>query len=298
MARDSMTLIQFQDRFRTEADCLAALEKLRWPNGFICPNCGHDAGYRMHGRPLIQCAVCRYQASVTAGTIFHKTRIPLRHWFWMIYMVAQDKGGASAMRLANQLGMYYKTTWHVLHKIREAMSNQEESRKLAGLIELDEGYFGGTGRGVGRGKKHKTQVLVMVETKGDYAGRLCMKVADTIDRRAFTDLVEHNVLPNQHFKTDGLQSHWVLRSIGHTPFIRKVSGKESCNWLPWVHIVISNVKRFLLGTYHGVSKKHLQPYLDEFSFRFNRRFRQPSITSSLLSACLLSPPVTYAELRL
>lgn len=293
-----MTLVEFQNRFRSEENCLDALEELRWPGGFICPNCEHDVGYRLTARRLIQCAVCRYQASVTAGTIFHKTRVSLVHWFWMIYMVAQDKGGASASRLATQLGMHHSTVWHIVHKIREAMSNREEARQLAGLIELDEGYFGGTGRGVGAGKKHKTQVVVMVETEGDHAGCVKMQVADSLDRFAFRELVDQNIEPSQHIKTDGLQAHWVLKSMGHDLDLRVVPGEESCEWLPWVHVMISNAKRFLLGTYHGVSKKHLQAYLDEFCFRVNRRFRERSLAWSLLRACVFSVPVTYAELTL
>ena len=142
-----MNWFEFQNKFATEDDCLQMLEKLRWRNGFVCPNCGHDSGYRLANRRIIQCSLCRYQALVTAGTVFHKTRVPLRNWFWIIFLVAQDKGGASALRIAKQLGMHYRTVWHLLHKIRHAMARRDEATvQLSGVIELDQAIFGGEAR--------------------------------------------------------------------------------------------------------------------------------------------------------
>src|SRR5262245_60102633 len=127
------TLMDFQKRFPDEAACLAYLEKLRWPNGFRCPNCEHDVGYRLEYRQLIQCAVCRQQVSATAGTIVHKTKTPLLKWFWMVYLIAQDKGGVSTLRLSKDLGMHYDTVWHIVHKIRDAMRARDERITLAGF---------------------------------------------------------------------------------------------------------------------------------------------------------------------
>lgn len=154
MLHTSMTALEFQDAYRTEDDCLDALFKLRWPNGFICPNCGHDCGYKL-SCGLYQCAVCRHQASVTSGTIFHGTKIPLRKWFWIIFEVAQDEGGASSSRLTVQLGMYQKTVWYILQKIRHAMGSHDQHVSLAGLIELDEAIIGKQARKTGRLKKTK-----------------------------------------------------------------------------------------------------------------------------------------------
>jgi hypothetical protein len=134
--------LEFQNAFGTDEQCEAAMLKMRWPNGFRCPNCEHDDGYEIPTRGLIQCAVCRHQTSVTAGTIFHKTHLPLTCWFRVIYEVAHDKGGASATRLAAELGRPYKTIWHVLHKIRHAMGRRDEGISLAGLIEVDEAKLG------------------------------------------------------------------------------------------------------------------------------------------------------------
>jgi Transposase zinc-ribbon domain len=153
-----LTLFQFQKRYRTERDCEQAIIKMRWPNGFICPKCAHVEGYRLKSRRAIQCTLCRHQTSITAGTIFHKSKLPLLKWFWMIFLVAHDKGGASALRLSKQLGMYYKTVWYVLHKIREAMARRDEKViQLGGSIEMDEAFFGHY--------QNKVQFLVMVEAE-------------------------------------------------------------------------------------------------------------------------------------
>lgn len=320
-----MSALEFQDRFRTEEDCIEAIRKLRWPRCFICPNCQHDDAYLLKERALMQCINCRHQTSVTAGTIFHGTKVPLRNWFWIIYMVAHDKGGASSSRLAEQLGMYQKTVWHILQKIRHAMGTRDECFSLAGLIELDEAFIGAEARKTGRRKsseigfapaRHKgyrrlglpslsgakkktqTEILVMVEDEGEKAGYLAMSVLDYTDRLDLLEIVNQKVDPSQYFKTDGFHAHYVLRSYGHHLDIKVCGGAASVRWLPHVHRAISLLKRFLLGTYHGVSAKYLPRYLQEFVFRFNRRHKPKTIWQSLLNACVSMVPFTYAELKL
>lgn len=320
-----MTALEFQDRFRTEEDCARVISKLRWPKGFVCPNCEHDDAYYISTRHLFQCTVCKHQTSITAGTVFHGTKIPLRNWFWMIYMVAHDKGGASSSRIAAQLGMYQKTVWHILHKIREAMGDRDEGITLAGLIELDEAIIGPEARKTGRqrrgkesylavrhkgmrkmglapqsGAKRKTQteVLVMVEDEREKAGNIVMKVLDYTDRLDIKEIVEARVDELQYFKSDARQAHWVLESMGHKLTAKKSGGPFSVVWLPHVHRAISLFKRFLLGTYHGVGAAYLPRYLQEFCFRFNRRHKPKTIWESLLKACVNKLPVTYAELKL
>lgn len=134
--------IEFNSIFDSEASCLDFLENIRWPHGFVCPNCQHDDGYRLHCRRLIQCPLCRHQTSVTAGTVFHKTRIPLRVWFYIMFSMSHDKGGASSIRLAAELGMHQTTVWFVMHKLRIAMGRRDELIKLAGFIEMDEAVLG------------------------------------------------------------------------------------------------------------------------------------------------------------
>jgi len=315
------TLFEFQQRFPTEDDCIKYLEKLRWPHGFRCPNCEHDVGYRLGTRRLIQCAVCRQQTSPTAGTIFHRTKTPLLIWFWMVYLIAQDKGGCSTLKISKDLGMHYDTVWNLAHKVRHAMGSRDEQIKLAGFLELDEAMIGPQARKPGRpGKdpegavrprkkrlgqrasdkarqKTQSEAVVIVERESAHAGNVVMKVVERTTRLDIREVVEQRVEEGQWFKTDGAHSHWVLKSMGHRLDCFPMSGEESCEELPIVHRVISLLKRWLLGRFHGVSARYLQSYLYEFCFRFNRRDNEQSICESLLRACALTVPMTYAELR-
>jgi predicted RNA-binding Zn-ribbon protein involved in translation (DUF1610 family)/transposase-like protein len=295
MKKTSLTLFEFQKRYQTEEDCLLAIEKIRWSKGFVCPKCGHDAGYRLSRKRKIECAVCKSQASITAGTIFHKTRVPLVNWFWIIFLVAQDKGGASALRLAKQLGMYYKTVWHILQKIRKAMSGRDNSVvRLAGLIELDEGHFGG--------KHRKAQVIVAIEKTGKWkAGKLIMKrvfgkvISEPEVKRIVNAHVDND--SQQYFVTDCAAAHRMLEKMGHKLESHPSTPESAAQHLPLVHLAISLAKTFILGTYHGVSRKHLQKYLDEFCYRFNRRFKESQLHESLIRACILASPISYPALR-
>lgn len=327
------TALEFNDHFNTDEKCLAFLSQLRWPRGFICPNCGHDDGYILNTRPVIQCPVCRHQTSVTAGTIFHKTRIPLRVWFYIIYSMSLDKGGASATRLAEQLGMYQITVWHIMHKIRHGMGRRDETITLAGFIEMDEAIIGpharrtkasksilidsippeektkkakkpekpkqpGRGRPKKNGKNEKTQtpVLVLIEQEPSHAGVVAMKVLDAVARRDILEVVRQRVDECQHIKTDGLGPHHVLRSFNCSYEALICSGPAGCIELPCVHRAINLLKHFLMGTYFGVAVKHLQSYLHEFCFRFNRRDSSKPTWLSILTACVFGFSPTYAEL--
>jgi transposase-like protein len=284
MKRKSKLLFEFQEKYRTEDDCLNALMQMRWPKGFICPKCGHDDGYRLSRTRIIECAVCEHQTSITAGTIFHRTRIPLLNWFWMMFLVAQDKGGTSTLRIAKQLGMVYSTAWHIMHKIRQAMTKRDnEVVRLAGLIELDEGFFGR--------KKPQCQVLVMIESGNKQAGSL---VSEPEIKRVIEAHVDNE--SQQHFVTDCAAAHNTLRKMGHKLETHLSTPESAARKLPWVHRAISLAKRFILGTYHGINRKHLQRYLDEFCYRFNRRFKESQLYESLLRACILAEPINYPAL--
>lgn len=313
--------IDFQESFGTEEQCEQMLFKLRWPKGFICPNCGHDDAAYLAPRRLMQCRLCRRQTSVTAGTIFHKTHLPLVCWFRVIYEIAQDKGGASATSLASQLGRPYKTMWHVVHKLRHAMGRRDEGISLAGLIEMDEAKLGPEARrptkedkdqtGKKRrskfyGKKPKdgqkrktvTEVLILVEAERFHAGNVAMRPLDALSFWSLREGIEMRVEPGQWFRTDAHHSHWVLRQLSPKFQITKSDEAEGPERLPVAHRVISLLKHFLMGTYFGVSTKYLQGYLNEFCFRFIRREKQQLLCRSLLQACLFAAPMTYAELKL
>ncbi len=298
MAYQELSLLQFEKKYSTERACQKALEKARWRNGFVCPKCAHTRASRITTRSLLQCSRCHHQVSLTAGTMFHKTRTPLVKWFWAIYLASQDKGGVSAMRLAKQLELGYKTAWLMLHKIRRAMAQRDSRSTLSGFIEMDDAFFGGAHPGKrGRGAGNKSIVLVMIESKAEHAGFISMQTLDSMKRTEVEPVVKDQIEPGQTIRTDGFKSFLHLSELGHQHIGTPVPSQQAAEELPWVHLAISNAKRFLLGTYHGVSHKHLQRYLDECCYRFNRRSWEKQLTSRLLTACLYAKPITFAELK-
>lgn len=296
----SLSLPEFEDRFSSEEACINAIFEARWPQGFRCPRCGHDDGYRLTTRRVVQCACCRRQTSITAGTTFHRTKLPLKSWFRAIYQMSQDKGGVSAVKLCNQLGVRHQTILNMLMKLRQAMGERERNLVLAGHIEVDEAFFGGQLKDMEPGEStvsNKEQVLILVESEGDHAGNLVMKVVDGATyedlKPVFEEKIECNP-PQNSFRTDGLQAHSALAAFGKlnmTPIPDELQDVE----LPYVSLAITHAKRFLLGTYHHYCKQNLQPFLDEFCYRWNRRGcnreQWSQLAHRLISACALySPP--------
>lgn len=316
-----MNSLEFQKAFGTEERCRNYLRQLRWPKGFVCPNCNHDDGFEIPTRALIECRLCGHQASVTSGTVFHKTHLPLMCWFWVIYRMTQDKGGASATGLARELQRPYKTIWYIMQKLRHAMGRRDETISLAGLIEMDEAKLGPEARRPAHenledkkrprkkpyglpsskpGAKRKTivEVLILTEAERFHAGNVAMKALDRLGFDSIREFVESRAEPNQWFRTDAHHSHWVLRQLSPKFQITKSDEAEGPEALPCVHRVINLLKHFLMGTYFGVSSKYLPGYLHEFCFRFIRREKSATLPKSLLQACLFTVPMTYAELKL
>ena len=287
MKMPEISLLEWQERYGTEKACAAALAKIRWPNGFMCPKCSHERAYYISKRKVYECSSCHYQASVTAGTLFHSTNLPLVKWFWAIYLVASDKGGISATRLAKHIGVSWLTARRMLQKIRVAMGRRDSIYRLDDLIELDDTYVGGKR---GRGAEGKKPVLVAIENKGKKAGFMAMEAVPTISGETVRKFLEKRLKQGQSVRTDALPA---MNAVNDTQEHQKkvTPAKEAANWLPWVHIVIGNLKKFLNGTYHGVSAKYLQEYLDEFCYRFNRRFWEFELPYRLLNACLSHLPL-------
>jgi len=174
---DEISFFEFQERFQSEEDCFQYLKKLRWRYGFHCPRCGHTKAYFTKTRKVFQCISCRHQTSVTAHTIFHRTHVPLKKWFWAIFLVGTDKRGCSAKRLEKLIGVHYETAWLMIHKIRKAMKDRDSFYKLNHFIEMDDSYFGGSASGKrGRGATNKSTVVVAVENHGSAAGYAAMEV--------------------------------------------------------------------------------------------------------------------------
>jgi transposase-like protein len=273
------SVMEFQRRFATDETCLEYLVESRWPDGFVCPECGVMDSYWLPRRHLFQCKKCKRQTSVTAGSVMHRTRIPLPTWYWAAYLVTTHTPGMSALQFQRQSGIgRYETAFTMLHKLRAAMVREGRDR-LRGTVEVDESYVGGQKEGpAGRGAKGKVIVAAAVEVrsredgKGTYAGRLRLRVTPDVSGRTLCRFVRDVVELGTVVKTDGWSGYNDLKSLGfdHKPEIEGTA-KNAAKLFPHVHRVFSNLKSWLIGTHHGVSPQHLPAYLNEYVFRFNRR---------------------------
>jgi transposase-like protein len=293
-------LLEFEARFGTEASCRAYLLKLRWPEGFTCPRCG-DHGVWTTGRNLLVCPACQYQASLTAGTIFQDTHKPLTLWFRVMWWVTTQKNGASALGLQRELGLKtYWTAWNWLHKLRRAMVRPGRER-LSGLVEVDETYWGGEEKGVvGRLTIDKTIILVAAQADGRGLGRIRLKCVPDLSRTTLHAFVGETVEPGSTVVTDGLSAYGSLTGYEHRPIIVKGQSAAASTLLPRVHRVASLLKRWLLGTHQGaVRLEHLEYYLDEFTFRFNRRRSgsRGKLFFRLVQQAVQTAPTTYREIN-
>jgi len=286
----------FQRQYATVEDCRKKLFEIRFPNGFICPRCGCVEYYTIPTRNLYQCKGCRHQLSVTAGTVMHRSHLPLLTWFWAIYLVSKDKRGFSAKQLERELGLPYNTAWFLLHRIRSAMSQRDEQYQLAGVVELDDTYFGKSKKGGKRGRgTKKTKVVVAVSKTNDGKPRFIkMKVVSNLKSVTIGKFATQNIAESSKIETDAYRSY-------RKPLAEKYEHRfevfdSSSDMLRWLHTVIGNAKSFVNGTFHGLGDKHLQRYLDEFCYRFNRRYFKNRIFDRLLIAVTCASPLTFAEL--
>jgi transposase-like protein len=265
--------MEFESRFCSEEACLEYLIQMRWPDGFVCPVCNGRKAWQT-GRMLFHCSQCGRQVSATAGTVFQGTRKPLQMWFRAMWWVTSQKNGASAKGLQQNLGLgSYQTAWAWLHKLRRAMVRPGRNR-LSGLVEVDETYVGGREERPGRGAENKTLVVIAVEKNGRALGRTRMAVVRDASRDQLCGFVQTCVEPASTIRTDGWQGYRDLknRKYIHDRILQQRSSLEPSQLLPGVHRIAALLKRWLLGTHQGsVSSNHLPYYLDEFTFRFNRR---------------------------
>ena len=288
----------------TEEQCRDYLYQLRWPNGFVCPKCKQAVKAYLIGGTLFKCSKCGHQTSVIAGTVFQDTRKSLRNWFTAIWWVTTQKNGASAAGLQQVLGLgSYQTAWTWLHKIRSAMVNPNRM-KLVGTIEVDECYIGGEEhegkRGRGTGNKSIVVIGVELLEGKNQMGRVRMEVVADVSGDSLVGFIKENVEPGSTIITDGWSG---FASVGTSGYIhiaaKKFEVADEKKLLPHVHMIISLLKRWLLGTHQGaVQEMHLQAYLDEFVFRFNRRksAKRGLLFHRLLEGAMRIPPTTYAEL--
>lgn len=259
--------------FPDDRACREYLARLRWPDGFVCPSCG-DTRYWMTATGLWMCQECEHRTSVTAGTIFHRTRTPLSTWFAAIWFVISQKNGISALGLQRVLGFgSYETAWAWLHKLRRAMVRPGRDL-LSGIVELDETMVGGVSVGARGGFGDKVAVMIALEHNGSARlGRLRMAVAQRPGTTELVTWASTVIAPGATIKTDGARALRALADLGYThEYVTGYNAPDKASVLPGVHLVASLLKRWLIGTLHYRVEEHQLPYyLDEYTFRFNRR---------------------------
>jgi len=296
------TLLELEEQFATDEQCRAYLAALRWPEGFMCPRCGGRKAWPAQRGRLI-CAACRHQTTVTAGTIFQDSRLSLRLWCRALWHVTSQKNGASALGLQRVLGLgSYQTAWTVLHKLRRAMVRPGRD-KLSGRVEVDETQVGGVMLGrKGRGIPSKSLVVIAAQEDGKRIGRIRMaRIADG-SAEHLRRFIQGAIVQGSCVHTDGWKPYQGLDQLGYPHEVSKLKGQQlsaATERLPRVHRVASLLKRWLLGTHQGaIAPEHLDYYLDEFTFRFNRRTSasRGKLFYRLAQQAVQLPPVPYQML--
>ncbi len=308
-------ILGFQDRYASEEACIQALAQRRWPQGYICGGSGGRRSYQLKSRPRVfECAGCGQQHSVTAGTVFHRTRTSLRKWFLAAWWMGRDKRGVSALFLSRELELRYETAWLMAHKLRHALAAGAHERMTApldGLVEVDESYFGGRGksesRGRGRSNPNKSLLVMALEKcpveagkgikqSGFVAGQARLAVLASASGEMLRPFVRDTVKPGSQLLTDGFAGYLGLgETYDHRPVVQG-KGKNAEQLSPIVHVLFSNVKTWLNGTYHGVSAKHLPRCVEEWNYRFNRRGRISELADFVLNRAITHKTITYREL--
>jgi hypothetical protein len=309
------SLPEFQRLFPDDMACAAYLAAIRWREGFVCGWCGEPGEpYRFANRlQVLRCRKCQRDNALTAGTVMERSHTPLSIWFWAAYLVSSHTPGMSAVQFQRQLGLNrYETAFQILHKLRAGMVRPDRDR-IGGHprdhVEIDESWVGGRTRGAGRGVHDQSLVIAAVEVRqrkpenvtgvprrnGRYAGRIRMEVVPDRSARSLCGFVEAAVEPGVVVVTDGWGGYATLpdRGYRHLPVAAQGDPSVAEDFLPISHLIFSNLKSWLRGCHHGVSPRHLQAYLNEFTFRFNRRFYPFNAFRSLLGISGRAVAPTY-----
>ncbi len=312
MAR-GLSLSQFQETFPDEASCAGFLLERRWSGGFVCPSCGGQRAAALKSRAYTyECLDCGRQTSVTAGTVMHRSKLPLTTWFWAAHLMATHSNGMSARQLEDQLGVTYKTAWLLTQKLRRSMIDPDRD-PLEGVVEVDQAEipFREGDAFFERGNAGKILVVGAVEVVDRDAnqpkprrkhakyldtrsGRIRLAMIADNSAASIEAFVRANVKPGATLLTDGHASYPGLTDYRHDP---RIVGKMAAHVvLPWIHRAFSLMKRWSLGTYHGLRRKHLDTYLNEFVFRYNRRFHRHVSFEALLGLAAHHAPASYWDI--
>lgn len=297
-----VSLPDFLKNYGAEEQCFDALFQWRWPDGFVCPNCGHGKSCQLKNRKLQQCNQCHQQTSITAGTIFSSTKLPLTTWFLGLYFIVQDKKGISSLELKRCLGISYHAAWRMKQKFMQAMMEREQSKMLSGFIEIDDAYLGGEKTGKpGRGAEGKTPFVAAVQTTSQGQPEVIkLQIVDGFRGKSIENLAKQFFTVGSTITSDGLSCFNAVVDAGceHDRIVcggGKASVQEPKFY--WVNTVLGNLKSALRSTYHSIKPKHAQRYLSEFQYRFNRRYDLATISTRLAYVSLRTPPMPEWLLR-
>ncbi|MCU7858960.1 MAG: IS1595 family transposase [Candidatus Thiodiazotropha sp. (ex Lucinoma kastoroae)] len=299
-----ISLTTFLKEYGTEEQCHSALYQWRWPNGFVCPECGHTECCEITSRQLSQCSRCHRQTSVISGTIFEATKLPLTTWFLGIYLLTQTKSGVSALGLRRQLGITYNAAWRMKHKLMQVMKERDESQPVKGIIQIDDAYWGGEHRGGkrGRGAPGKSPFVAAVATNEE-GHPIAMRLTKVkgFRKEEIARWARNHLQPPCMVVSDGLHCFSGVKDAGceHEAIVTG-GGPASVNLeaFTWINTMIGNVKNSIHGSYHAINEKHLPRYLAEFCYRFNRRFKLEDMIPRLGYVAVRTPPMPAKLLKL
>lgn len=296
-----MSLAAFQTAYGSEARCHTALVAQRWPEGFICPKCQGRRHSYYAGRQLFQCSACRTQTSLKAGTVFHKSKVPLTKWFLAIYLLTQSKNDISALELSRQLGVKYDTAWGMKHKLMAAMAERNKAYRLKGEVQIDDAYLGGERKGTpGRGAAGKTPFLAAVETRDGKPVYIKLRRVAAFTKEAVKSYAKDALEPGCAVVSDGLYCFESLPDAGmtHTAIRRGRASRRIVDpRFKWVNTCLGNIKGAITGTCRAIRPQHAGRYLAAYEYRFNRRFDLPGMVPALAAAAALTGPRPYRALR-
>lgn len=280
----NMNLIQFIEKCGTEEKCREKLFNLRWPDGHTCDKCGGKESKKISTRNEYICSNCGKQFSLICGTVFEGTKLPIQKWFCAIFLMSKDKRGVSALQLSRELGINYKSARLMAINLKNAMTKRDMEYMLEGIIEMDEFYLGKGSNGKrGRGTDKSKVLISLSKNEENQMQYLKLQVCDDLKEDTINSFVKGNIKAGSTIISDGFKSYNGLLEIDMKHEI-KISGED--NEYLSLHTVISNVKSFVLGTYHGLDTNQLQICLNEFCYRFNRRYCHGSLFERLLNLCL------------
>lgn len=297
----------FFERYGTEAKCYRAFYKARWPRGFRCPCCHGRARsrFRREGRVYYQCRACRHQTTLTSGTLFEASKVPLTMWFLAMHLLTASKTNLSALELKRHLGVCYRTAWRMKQKIMEAMTEREEGRQLAGFVQIDDAYLGGERNGGkrGRGSENKQPFVIAVSTDKslEHPTFAVIEPVRNFTNQAMLEWGRRRLAVDAEAFSDGLACFGRFADLDRAHTVLETAGGRAATEVQgarWANIVLANVKRAISGRYHAVRQaKYARRYLAEAAYRFNRRFHQSSMLPRLLHAMMLCKPCAEPRLR-